>query len=309
MNIFLWHVHGSWTTSFVQGPHRYLVPVLPDRGPDGLGRAQTWTWPDSVIEVTPEQAREEAIDVVILQRPHELVLAAGWLGRRPGVDVPVVYLEHNTPPDPTGNTTHVATEIPGCRLVHVTAFNAAYWDTGDVPITVIDHGIVDPGYRYRGDDASACVAINDPVRRGRAVGADLLPFFEDRFPVAMYGMRTEALGGADLPQRHMHDALAAHRVYLHLSRWTSLGLSLLEAMHLGMPVVALAATAVPTAVPTDAGIVDTDVRVLRDAAAELLRDPERCVQLGKAARAAALERFGLARFLAEWDALLEEAAA
>jgi glycosyltransferase involved in cell wall biosynthesis len=309
MNVFLWHVHGSWTTSFVQGPHRYLVPVLPDRGPDGLGRAVTWDWPDSVVEVTPEQARDEAIDVVILQRPHELVLAAGWLGRQPGLDVPVIYVEHNTPPDPTGNTKHVAASIAGCHLVHVTAFNATYWDNGDAPVTVIDHGIVDPGYRYVGDDVSACVAINEPVRRGRAVGADLLPFFEDRFAVALYGMRTEPLGGTDLPQDRLHDAFITHRVYLHLSRWTSLGLSLLEAMHLGMPVVALAATAAPSAIPTDAGIVDTDVRVLRDAAAELLRDPERCVQLGKAARASALERFGLGRFLGAWDALLQEAAA
>ncbi|MDQ4029188.1 MAG: glycosyltransferase family 1 protein, partial [Actinomycetota bacterium] len=45
MNIFLWHVHGSWTTSFVQGRHRYLLPVLPDRGPEGRGRAETWDWP------------------------------------------------------------------------------------------------------------------------------------------------------------------------------------------------------------------------------------------------------------------------
>jgi glycosyltransferase involved in cell wall biosynthesis len=244
-----------------------------------------------------------------MQRPQEIVLAGAWLGRRPGIDLPVIYVEHNTPPDPTGNATHGATKIPSCHLVHVTAFNATYWNNGHVPVTVIDHGIVDPGYRYRGDDPSACVAINDPVRRGRAVGADLLSFFEDRFPVSLYGMRTEPLGGTDLVQYDLHDALTAHRVYLHLSRWTSLGLSLLEAMHLGMPVVALAATAVPTAIPTDAGIVDTDVRVLRDAAAELLRDPERCVQLGKAARAAALERFGLARFLDAWDFLLHEVAA
>ncbi len=51
MRILLWHVHGSWTTAFVQGPHEYLVPVLPDRGPDGRGRAQTWDWPGSVREV------------------------------------------------------------------------------------------------------------------------------------------------------------------------------------------------------------------------------------------------------------------
>ena len=52
MRILLWHVHGSWTTSFVQGAHEYLLPVVPDRGPDGRGRAQTWDWPASAIEVT-----------------------------------------------------------------------------------------------------------------------------------------------------------------------------------------------------------------------------------------------------------------
>jgi hypothetical protein len=60
MRILLWHVHGSWTTAFVQGRHRYLVPVVPDRGPDGRGRAQTWRWPASVVEVSPEALAREA---------------------------------------------------------------------------------------------------------------------------------------------------------------------------------------------------------------------------------------------------------
>ena len=51
MRILLWHVHGSWTTAFVQGGHEYLVPVTPDRGPYGLGRARTYPWPESVREV------------------------------------------------------------------------------------------------------------------------------------------------------------------------------------------------------------------------------------------------------------------
>lgn len=75
----MWHVHGSWTTAFVQGPHTYLVPVTPDRGPDGLGRARTWDWPESVVEVPPERLRDEDIDLVILQRPHELDLVDRWL--------------------------------------------------------------------------------------------------------------------------------------------------------------------------------------------------------------------------------------
>src|ERR671913_2289410 len=55
MRMLLWHVHGSWTTAFVQGPHDYVVPVLPDRGADGIGRARTWDWPASVRELAPEQ--------------------------------------------------------------------------------------------------------------------------------------------------------------------------------------------------------------------------------------------------------------
>jgi len=41
VNVWLWHVHGSWTTGFVRGRHQYFVPVVPGRGPEGRGRAET----------------------------------------------------------------------------------------------------------------------------------------------------------------------------------------------------------------------------------------------------------------------------
>ena len=40
MKVLLWHVHGSWTTAFVEGAHEYLLPVVADRGSDGLGHGQ-----------------------------------------------------------------------------------------------------------------------------------------------------------------------------------------------------------------------------------------------------------------------------
>jgi hypothetical protein len=71
MRILLWHVHGSWTTAFVQGTHEYLLPVVPDRGPDGLGRARTWDWPGSAVERSPEELADgPRPDVVVLQRPR-----------------------------------------------------------------------------------------------------------------------------------------------------------------------------------------------------------------------------------------------
>ncbi|GDY51104.1 hypothetical protein SVIO_017270 [Streptomyces violaceusniger] len=134
MNVLLWHVHGSWTTAFVQGPHRYLVPVLPGRGPDGRGRARTYTWPDTVTEVTPEELRDAPVDLIVLQRTHEAELARRWLGgRRPGRDVPAVYLEHNAPEGDVPGTRHPCADRDDLTLVHVTHFNRLFWDSGRAP--------------------------------------------------------------------------------------------------------------------------------------------------------------------------------
>jgi glycosyltransferase involved in cell wall biosynthesis len=315
MRVMLWHVHGSWTTAFVQGPHEYLIPVTADRGPDGLGRARTYSWPASAVEVTREEAAEAEVDVVVLQRPHELEgLAAEWLGgRRPGREVAAVYLEHNAPQGRVNDMRHVAADRDDLVVVHVTHFNDLFWDCGSTRTRVIEHGIVDPGDRYSGEVPAAAVVVNEPARRGRVTGTDLLERLGAAVPVDLFGMQSQRLAGApgvrsvaDLAQDRLHAEMARRRLYLHPVRWTSLGLSLLEAMHLGMPVVALATTEVVEAVPPEAGVVSTRVEVLADAARRLVADPEQARLMGKAARAAATARYGLDRFLADWDALLEE---
>jgi hypothetical protein len=311
MRILIWHVHGSWMTSFVQGDHEYLIPVVPDRGPEGRGRAETWEWPQSAREVTAEEAAETDVDVVILQRPHELEgLAERWLGgRRPGRDIPAVYLEHTSPQGPIAEMRHPAADRDDLVLVHVTHFNALFWDSGTTRTHVIEHGIVDPGYRYTGALPRAAAVINEPVRRGRVTGTDLLARLNGDVPIDLFGMGVAGLGGVeDLPQARLHDELPRRRVYLHPYRWTSLGLALLEAMHLGMPVVALATTEVAEAVPSSAGVVTNRMDVLHAALRRLTQDTGEASELGRAARAAALERYGLARFLADWDSLLEEVA-
>ena len=310
MNVFLWHVHGAWTTAVVQGPHRYLVPVLPDRGPDGLGRARTYAWPDSVIEVPPEDAADQPVDVVILQRPHELDLAERWLRRTPGRDVPAVYVEHNAPQGRINDMRHPLADRADLVIVHVTHFNELFWDCGRTRTVVIEHGIVDPGPRYTGELPRAAVVVNEASRRGRVTGTDLLSRIADAVPVDLFGIDAGRLGGIeDVPQTALHDEMARRRVYVHPIRWTSLGLSLLEAMHLAMPVVALAATEVPEAVPPEAGVVTTRLDELVRGARRLIDDPEEAWLKGKAAREAALARYGVARFLRDWDDLLEEVAA
>ena len=317
MRVLMWHVHGSWTTSFLQGPHEYLLPVLPDRGADGRGRARTWDWPGSAVEVPVEELAGTPFDVVVLQRPEELGLLTSWTGKRPGIDVPAVYLEHNAPGSRAATTRHPLADQVDVPVVHVTHFNRLMWDCGDATTHVVEHGIVDPGHRFTGELGRAAVAVNEPVRRGRAVGLDLLPRFAEAAPLDVFGMRVHGLGEAigvppdrlgeheDLPQERMHAELARRRVYVHPHRWTSLGLGLLEAMHLGLPVVCLATTEAAVAVPPAAGAVGTDVDELVSAVRRLVHDPVEAAERGQAAREAALARYSLGRFLADWEALLD----
>jgi glycosyltransferase involved in cell wall biosynthesis len=209
-------------------------------------------------------------------------------------------------------------DAPGLVIVHVTRFNAAYWDCGRSPVRVVEHGIPDPGARWTGEIPRAAVVINDPVRRGRTTGTDLLPGLAAAAPLDVFGMRTSGLAGAlrlapercrefeDLPQHRMHRELARRRVYVHPLRWTSLGLSLIEAMHLAMPVVALAATEAPRAVPPEAGAISTDPADLHAAVRRFIRDPAAARSAGLAAREAACARSGLKRFLSDWDEILQE---
>ena len=84
------------------------------------------------------------------------------------------------------------------------------------------------------------------------------------------------------------------------------GLSLVEAMYLGMPVVAVAATMAPLGVPAEAGVVSADVNTLASALQGFVTDRAAATLAGKAAREFAIAHFSLDRFLSEWDEVIEQ---
>ena len=312
MNVLVWHVHGGWMTSFVQGNHHYLLPTTPAEG----GRSG-YDWPSAAEEVSPEALRDRDVDVVVLQRVEELELATRWLGREPGRDLPAIFVEHNTPRGEVPSTIHPLADRSDITIAHVTYFNQLFWECGRAPEVVVEHGIVDPGHLYTGERPALAVVVNEPIRRWRVTGTDLLPGFADVAPIDHFGIAGAELGQhlglpervvhcGDLPPTQLHAALATRRAYLHPLRWTSLGLALLEAMHLGMPVLALDTTEAGRAVPAEAGAISTDVAELRRAAERLMHDPGEARRRGAVAREVALERYGLDRFLQRWDQVLDD---
>ena len=113
MRILLWHVHGSWTTAFVQGPTSTCCRCCPTADRTVWAAPVPGTGRTRVVERTPAQLADDDIDVVVLQRPEELDLARTWTGRTPGVDLPAVYLEHNAPHPHPVDSRHPLAERPG----------------------------------------------------------------------------------------------------------------------------------------------------------------------------------------------------
>jgi Glycosyl transferases group 1 len=300
--------------SFVAGRHRYMIPV--NASEDAYGRGICGrNWPRAQ-EIPSWQLRDEQIDLVVLQRPDELELATRWLGRRPGVDVPAVYVEHNAPRPFAVDSVHPLAGRDDIELIHVTDFNRLMWNNGAAPTRVITHGIADPGHLYTGEIPAVATMINEPRRRWRTVGADLLAELGSHTPIDVWGVDTEVLndqrasgqvrGKGDVPAPRLLHQVARRRVYLHTDRWTSLGMSLVEAMYLGMPVVAVASTMAPLVVPAEAGVVSADIKTLAYALEAFVTDLPAATAAGKSARDFAMAHFALERFLAEWDDVIEE---
>jgi hypothetical protein len=192
----------------------------------------------------------------------------------------------------------------------VTRYNRLMWDNGATPTAVIEHGVaLDPELRASGKLARGITVCNCMQRRPRIAGYDLFLTARKQVPLDAVGMETEQFGGlGDIPYRDLHSAVARYRFLYSPMRYTSLPLAIVEAMTLGLPVVALATTAIPTLIKNGvSGYVSCDPDELIARMRELVADRELARKLGKNARAVARERFGMERFTRDWEAAFRQA--
>ena len=107
------------------------------------------------------------------------------------------------------------------------------------------------------------------------------------------------------PQR-----MAQHRFFFNPIRYTSLGLAIIEAMLVGLPVVGLATTELVTVIENGRnGFTDTRLEPLVDVMRTLIAEPGLARELGQAARRTAEERFAIERFIADWNDVLAQVCA
>lgn len=310
LRIFTWHVHGSYLFYLAHTGHEIVVPVKPGRpaGYAGLPPGN-FPWPPTVREAPADAVRRLSFDAVLFQArehwehdQHEILSAEQ---RR----LPRLYLEHDPPrTSPTGTRHWV--DDPEVLLVHVTPFNALMWDSGRTPTRVIEHGVALPeSVRYTGEIPRALCVVNDIRARGRRLGADILDAWRETLPIDLVGMGSAAAGGlGEVPHRALPAFEARYRLLVNPIRWTSLGLAVCEAMMVGVPVVALATTEMATVVENGvSGFAGTDPAWLAGRIRDCLDDPGLARRLGEGARKAARARFGIGRFVTDWNRALADA--
>jgi glycosyltransferase involved in cell wall biosynthesis len=281
------------------------------RSPHHSGRSGSLPWGENVHDAPVERIRNMSFDVVLFQsrdayerEQHELLSPAQ---RR----LPRIYIEHDPPQVHPTNTRHWVQDS-ATLLVHVTAFNDLMWDNGITPTRVIEHGVRPLSHAvYSGEREAGIVVVNNIDKRGRRLGADIYQHVSRQVPLTLVGMGAERAGGhGEVPNAQLPEVMAAHRFFFNPIRYTSLGLAVVEAMMVGVPIVGLATTELVTVIRDGHnGLIDTRVDRLVEGMKALLQDPQAARRMGEHARQTAHERFGIERFIADWQSALRMVAA
>ena len=309
LRILTWPIHGSYFNTLATLDHDWLLPVRDD-GADGYGGRGAADFPPSIQDVPADRLYDLQFDLVLYQHPDSLRDAASLLSPAQ-LRLPRIYLEHNTPfPDPVGSA-HPFADRHGL-LVHVTRYNRLMWDNGPTPTRLVEHSVaIDPAISWRGDRAEGITVINSMPRRTRKVGLDLFLEARRHVPLQLAGFGNEGLDGlGDIPYPRLHRTVAEYRFLFSPCRYTSLPLAVIEALTIGMPVVALATTELPAVIVNGVhGYLSNDPDELLAGMRRLLEGHAHAAELGANARELARRRFGLDRFARDWDAAFADAIA
>lgn len=307
IKIFSWHIHGSYLYYLSQGNFEIYIPVHEKKTEGYIGRGSTFPFKNNVIEVPVEKVKELSFDCLLFQTPPNYTTDQYQILSERQRQLPKIYLEHDPPQGVPTDTQHVVDD-PDVTLVHVTHFNRLMWDSGSTQARVIDHGVIAPEVSYTGELEKGIVVINNLNERGRRLGLDVFNEVRKHIPLDLVGMDTKKISGlGEILHPELPGFIRKYRFFFNPIRYTSLGLAVIEAMMIGLPVVGLATTEMVTVIRNgQSGILHTDVGYLISGMKSLLDNKKLAVQLGAEGRKVALERFNIGRFTEDWYHLLSE---
>lgn len=303
LSIFTWHIHGSYLYYLSQGHFTIYIPVNNDRTDRNIGRGDTFPFGNNVIEIDTEDVRNTQFDCIVFQTPENYLTDQYRLLNEDQRRLPRIYIEHDPPRQHPTDTKHVVKD-PEVAIVHVTHFNRLMWDNNGVQTFVVEHGVEDPGVPYKGDMEKGIVVINNLPARGRLLGLDIFNEMRKHVPLDLVGMGTEGIGSGEVLHPQLPAFISHYRFFLNPIRYTSFGLAVCEAMMVGLPVVGLATTEMPTVFSDGVnGILHTDIDYLISQMKRLLDDRDYALKIGQEGQKTVRAKYNIKRFTDDWEKL------
>ena len=300
LKIFTWHVHGAYLLYLSQIPHDIYIPV----GAGYIGKVGAIANTDNIHEIPIESIHNTDFDCILFQH-GSTYLHNRYLFSKKQLNLPSIYLEHDPPREHPTDTQHFVRE--DTFIVHVTHYNKLMWDTGNNQTRVIEHGVFIPEeVPLIGAQAKGITVINNLRIRDRRLGRDIFLEARSQVPLDLVGMDAESLGGlGEVPLRDLPALLSQYRYLFHPVRYTSLALAVCEAMAVGLPIIGLATTELPSIIENySSGYLNNNLDELITVMRELNVNEGLARRWGQGAREVARERFNLERFVREWNEVL-----
>lgn len=308
LDIFTWHIHGSYLYYLSQGNYNLYIPTDPKGTPGYTGRGNVFPFGENVREIPAPEVKNHSFDCILFQSQQNYLQDQFELFTdEQRTAIPQIYLEHD-PPRKNPTDTHHIVDNPEVTVVHVTHFNKLMWNNHGCPVRVLEHGVLPSAFHYTGVLNKGVVVVNNLPDRGRRLGSDIFLMARRFVPLDLIGMGSEQFGGiGEVPLPQLPGFLSCYRFFFNPIRYTSLGLAVCEAMMLGMPIVGLATTEMATVIQNGvSGYIDTDIHILIEKMKLLLDDPALSGTLGNEAKRTATRRFSIQRFTQDWTTTFQE---
>ena len=301
LKILTWHIHGTYLYYLSQCHCEFFLPVKPDHSQGYGGRSGDFPWGKNVHEIPSENVKNEDVDLIIFQSKQNYLVDQYDILSPEQRTLPQLYLEHDPPRLHPTDTRHLVTDL-SVPIVHVTHFNNLMFNNAS-PTYVVEHGVIKPSVEYSGERNKGIVVINNLALRGRRLGLDVFLKVRKEIPLDIVGINSEVVGGlGEVQFSKLAQFISRYRFFFSPIRYTSLGLSIIEAMMVGLPVVGLATTELATVIKNgETGFIHTDVNWLVKKMKELLVNPSLATSLSKKAKQYALKRFNITRFTQNWQ--------
>lgn len=297
--IFTWPVQPSYLFKLAQAGFEIYIP-------DGQNESfrKQFSEQKNVIETKVADIKDLALDAILFQDEHNYQTAQYEVLSPQQRELPKVYLEHRPPKQHPTNAKHWV-EDTEVQLVHVNHYNALMWDNNEVPVTVIENGVPESQASFTGEKVCGVVVLEENLADERVSGMDIFMQVKEVVPLEVV-----QIGKQGVTDQNLAEKISPYRFLFCPNRYASPGFAVQQTMIIGMPVVGLATTDLPTIIDNGvSGFTDSNLDYLINKMQELLANPQLAAQIGSEARKIASKRFGLNRFLFDWKQVFKNAVA